>query len=516
MKRSKRVLRRHIKRKSVVPCQNGWTTANPWLEQVVNYSTSCRNWFALNTCISDVNNIKKMRTSLNTRGIYSSVPTVTIRREPFHIASIENFISDESALQYLYKDMQNLKWNCKKMDLYELSQSPDLSTLSSKYLQYFFIFLKTDVLKWMTDVTGLHFSKVSATCSMYNSTNYLLPHDDLLEDRLIAFIFYICPWRLPSSEFHKKVIDSGWSSKMGGNLQLFAVNKYKEPVYPAVDKISPKNNQFIFFKVCPESYHAVEEIYTDDYSRLSINGWFHGPKFKISEDNRIEKTAIPVTYSYEIMNENFVLDNCVKNSYLNEDSKNAINSQMETNSEIALAEFFNKEFYDEMLGLITSVMKWKRMGPVNKRNYETCFVKKLYDLFYSDAFISLLKSYTDLDLPIGNNNLKDNSIKLEIQRWTSGCYTVISDKSEYDCDELDVIMYFNSTENSQIGTITYLDPIDTEDNVLLTIYPKNNNLNIVYRTSGTTKFTKYVNHKMVEPSKYFYIVSCRYKEAKNV
>jgi Rps23 Pro-64 3,4-dihydroxylase Tpa1-like proline 4-hydroxylase len=53
-------------------------------------------------------------------------------------------------------------------------------------------FLVSYMKDWMQDITGIHLTgQVDATCSIYNSTDTLLCHDDELEGRRIAFILYL-------------------------------------------------------------------------------------------------------------------------------------------------------------------------------------------------------------------------------------------------------------------------------------------------------------------------------------
>ena len=44
-----------------------------------------------------------------------------------------------------------------------------------------------------------------------------------------------------------------------------------------VRSLVPKWNSFVFFEVSPSSFHQVSEVLSGSKTRLSINGWFHGP-----------------------------------------------------------------------------------------------------------------------------------------------------------------------------------------------------------------------------------------------
>lgn len=83
---------------------------------------------------------------------------------------------------------------------------------------------------------------VSATCSVYTNTDFLLVHDDQREDRMVAFIFYLT--------------SDDWTENRGGALQLFNKEKNGHP-HEVVRNIFPSNNQFVFFPVTNDSYHQV-------------------------------------------------------------------------------------------------------------------------------------------------------------------------------------------------------------------------------------------------------------------
>lgn len=120
----------------------------------------------------------------------------------------------------------------------------------------------------------------------------MLTHDDLSEDRKIAFILYLAPWDIPceNGEKHDETdqinyinaekgevffstmiiqrldhilinifLQKGWSKAMGGELQFFA-SKEGQPS-SVVKALVPRNNTFAFFKVNNVSFHQVQKIH---------------------------------------------------------------------------------------------------------------------------------------------------------------------------------------------------------------------------------------------------------------
>ncbi len=60
------------------------------------------------------------------------------------------------------------------------------------------------------------------------------------------------------------------------SLSLHILIENGEP-REVVRSISPLFNSMVFFDVTAKSFHQVSEILSVRKTRLSINGWFHGP-----------------------------------------------------------------------------------------------------------------------------------------------------------------------------------------------------------------------------------------------
>ena len=99
----------------------------------------------------------------------------------------------------------------------------------------------------LTGVTGLH--HIDATGFCYEDGNYLLPHDDRMPGRKVAYIVNF-------SDLEEN-----------GQLDLFSGNK-------VVKSYSPSANSIVLFPV-GETLHQVREVI--DAKRYTIAGWFYGP-----------------------------------------------------------------------------------------------------------------------------------------------------------------------------------------------------------------------------------------------
>jgi prolyl 3-hydroxylase /prolyl 3,4-dihydroxylase len=138
-------------------------------------------------------------------------------------------------------------------------------------------------LDWLEHLSGIKglYSNIDLFGAIYSDGSYLQCHDDKLEGRRIAFIYYM--------------VSDDWSEKQGGMLEkqkmrvfvsndrcvlgqlsLFEVEANGIPKAEPFKKIVPKRNSLLIFNVSVNSFHRVEELLTDE-GRLTLTGWFHGP-----------------------------------------------------------------------------------------------------------------------------------------------------------------------------------------------------------------------------------------------
>lgn len=518
------------------------------------------NHCVINKNLLSVELIEKLKKNINDIKGDMSSPILSLYQNPFQICVIKNFLQNIDIVENLANEMLLMEWNRTQMDLYRFFQTTDLINVDVPYLKSFYKFLKSDILSWLQNLYDTELTHVSASCSMYTTGDYLLPHDDLLSDRIIAFVYYLSPW--PNY--------TEWTDEMGGALELFNVDSIGLPTFPVIKSINPNNNQFVFFKVSDISFHQVGEILTFEYPRLTINGWFHGPK---KQNDSMETSK----YKYQLKlfddiwlrEKNLYTDLTlwINNSYLKSDFKTCLQKHMEMKSEVSLGNFMKKRFYNEIETELKTIddSNWILKGPANYRNYEILNLDRLkypaiidlLKLFNSEQMFKLLYEYTDLDL--AGRRKKSPTYSIEIQRWKPGCYIVLGDPSLYKENTLDIVVHFNvKNVVGNIGRITYVylnseisdidesveydknnkekvpndsnlcktetgvedddsdssdsgeDQDEYEDAALLSILTKYNHLNMVYRISGTARICNYISKNAVNEN--FYILSVRYKE----
>jgi Rps23 Pro-64 3,4-dihydroxylase Tpa1-like proline 4-hydroxylase len=140
-------------------------------------------------------------------------------------------------------------------DLFSFEQCNDFKTSKNKVLQGLRKYLQSkEFLVWLSFVTGEDLSgEIDISGFIYNDTDHLLPHDDELEGRKIAFVINL----------------STLTAKQGGQLDLFAGNN-------ATKSYSPVKNSLVIFTVKPgATMHQVREV-IGKTPRITIAGWLHG------------------------------------------------------------------------------------------------------------------------------------------------------------------------------------------------------------------------------------------------
>ena len=179
--------------------------------------------------------------------------------KPFPHYIFEGFLNPDKALE-LRRTLMTLPFSEKDADLFFFAQTEDLHNCKEPMIREFLELLQSeDLHSLLQSITGKKLvSKIDAFGAVYPPTGYLLPHDDLLEGRSIAYVYNL------SQNFVKKD---------GGALELFSTDKHIPQ--EVVKSYMPKWNSLVIFEVSQDSFHQVSEVNTNN-PRLSIAGWFHG------------------------------------------------------------------------------------------------------------------------------------------------------------------------------------------------------------------------------------------------
>ncbi len=160
----------------------------------------------------------------------------------------------------LSKALMNEDFHEKDADLFQFKQTDDLEASSSNTINEFYEFLNSmQFAEFIRMLTGKNVKAGSSDVSgtLYTKTDYLLCHDDQVEDRKLAYIFYL---------------GDDFEEKDGGSFNLIKSNSGKPG--EVARKIFPKFNSFMIFEVSKKSFHEVEEVISNK-KRYAIGGWMH-------------------------------------------------------------------------------------------------------------------------------------------------------------------------------------------------------------------------------------------------
>ncbi|KAK2584812.1 hypothetical protein KPH14_007125 [Odynerus spinipes] len=337
--------------------------------------------------------------------------------KPFRVCKISNFLASEEFIDGLKTELLDVKCRRSSIDLYQFEQTGDLAYVDSPNLQLLYTAFQIELAIWMERNTKIELNnKISMSSSCYCDTDYLLCHDDNMGERRIAYILYL---------------SKDWTAADGGALDLFDTDEHGLP-RNVVRSLVPEYNSLVFFEVADNSYHQVAEVTSAEKSRWSINGWFEGP---LRKSNRLPRPEIVLNY-IEPTDMDIEIGSWITLCYLLPDIVKEIQQDIEHESYTFLSKFLIEDVYKKLLAEITSeIICWKKVGPADVRNYEVAdeetlpeFLKSFYNVFKSISMFRLLKHYTELDLVPVQETMKPK-MTIELQRWSQGCYTLISDKS---------------------------------------------------------------------------------------
>lgn len=179
--------------------------------------------------------------------------------KPFPHLMISDFLDEDKARE-LATALKREKFVKKEADLFQFSQTEDFKHSKNAVIKDFYKFVSSDEFSdLMSELTSLNLESgaIDLAGSLYEDTDYLLCHDDQLEDRKVAYILYL------GEDFFEKD---------GGAFALLSNNKGRAG--EIVEKHFPRYNGLMVFQVSKISFHQVEEVLSSK-KRYAIGGWLH-------------------------------------------------------------------------------------------------------------------------------------------------------------------------------------------------------------------------------------------------
>ncbi|MCI4383083.1 hypothetical protein PGIGA_G00022230 [Pangasianodon gigas] len=410
--------------------------------------------------------------------------SVQLDCEPFPHCKIRNFVENESFVENLRDELLRLNFHSKSNDLYKFQQSDDLKKRKEHHISEIRSLLFLQFRSWLSDVLGVDLEPtVDISCAKYEHTDVLLCHDDELEGRRIAFILYLVP---------------PWDQSDGGMLDLYSTDEHYEPV-SIVKSLLPCWNTLLFFEVSPVSFHQVSEVLTDEKCRLSLSGWFHGPC--LQRPRRYTEPAVP--RHTHVLSDESVLFEWVNEMYMDPLYQAQVQQEFEDTSEIRLPNFLQSEGRDGQ----SEGRDGESEGRDGERNTDNGEDERNVPDGQDPCSTSSSTEKKNKGPPVCVG---------ELRRWSHGDYTLLHDSVKREF-ALDLLLHLGCTGwKAEFGGFTTYIAHD-EDEELLTVYPEENSLALVYRDKETLKFVKHINHSSVVQERedaltHFYDFSFTYYE----
>jgi len=212
----------------------------------------------INNCSNSTQPFSKKKSFFTSHSILT-LQTKLRNSKPFPHIILKNFLPKPQAIDLL-KALKHEPFELKQSDLFCLYQTKDLISSTNQHIQQFRTFLASKAFtNNLTKITNIKLipNTIDMAGTIYIDTNYLLPHDDQLEGRKIAYIYYLSTL-----------------TKNDGGALAFYNSKHNQPI-SIVKRTQPTFNTLILFPVSKKSFHEVEEVITNK-QRIAISGWFHG------------------------------------------------------------------------------------------------------------------------------------------------------------------------------------------------------------------------------------------------
>lgn len=410
---------------------------------------------------------------------------VTKLNTPFDVFKLDcrDMISNADAFK-LREALLTMTFKKKSCDLYSFSQSPDFIRSTRlkkpKEVEQFLILLKIIKNKIATYLKKNFNNTISASCSKYDRGDYLLCHDDRVDDRSVAFIYYL---------------NYDWLPEWGGTLDVYSVDDTNSAT-EIVGNINPDFNSMIFFPVEKYTYHQVAENIST-FPRISINGWFHSDELSWEMYDQPVKIHSTIYTPHSVSNErcNNISRKCIEGIFEQPLFREAIKETFKKDGFIMCEGFFRPNMVDYLSNhVFSNALNWKIRGPLNKRHYKYLESKDLPESILS--VVNLLKTERMFQFFRDCTGLSFIAVNIEVQRWHGGHYMVSGGNDGLDgYNILSVYLFFSqcfgTMSDSNKDDLHYVFEVKNTLTPKFACKPQHNTIFMVNRDSNMDSYVKY-------------------------
>ena len=181
---------------------------------------------------------------------------------PYEHFFLDNFLREDKINEIIVA-LKYEKYYLEDSDLYQFLRTHDFSNSKNNRVIYEFrnFLLSSEFRGFLEKLTSSKIveDKISVHSLNFKKTNYLLCHDDVVDNRQFAFIFNLT---------------KNWKNGDGGEFDMFLSNETGDVLPEFSQSVEPIFNRFYLFKVQRTSYHQVSEV-VSEIDRLTIGGWYY-------------------------------------------------------------------------------------------------------------------------------------------------------------------------------------------------------------------------------------------------
>ncbi len=170
--------------------------------------------------------------------------------KPFSHLYLNDFFVPQK-IDAVAQALRKLRFDRRRSDLFTFGQTMLKGKVLLEFVEFYNSAGFREYVQRITGVRGLKYIDSTGFC--YSDTDYLLPHDDRMPGRKVAYVVNL---------------SSLFSARDGGQLDLFkghCVGKSYVPRY----------NSLVLFPVSRKSLHQVREVVSKK-KRYTVAGWFYG------------------------------------------------------------------------------------------------------------------------------------------------------------------------------------------------------------------------------------------------
>lgn len=432
---------------------------------------------------------------------------------PFRVGIYEDMLANKMLLTDLLNEVTELQYFRKISDLYCFEQSKDFHDIVDlgPAIKCFMEAMYGVMKPCLEDLFDFRCKRISITASRYSQKDYLLCHDDKCGDRYVAFIFYLMP---------------DWEQSDGGLLLLYAHDKDTLEPTEVSTIVVPQWNNFLYFEVGNTTYHEVSEVLAENKDRYTISGWFHSPEAVASKQQNSETlpfNPVEPLLAADSSNEALDFSKHLSSLYRNSNVMIGICEEYEKQNSVLIPNFLEQSFYNQCISELTDdKLEWKLVGPPNQRKYEVATLdvgdpwktlpKNLADLVRCltvPNFFDYVESLTGESLSGYEVGVDGRAFSLQLQRWSGGCYSLLSDNNmQTGFNMLDLNLFLKVCEDCSLSSGDHGSIVYTSYSVNVMGQPMNNSIFLVNNEENTGRYVKYINKTHKNCFTYIMYMSC--------